>query len=146
MTFVEWSALGIFLILLELFSPGIYLIWFGISALIVSGVEYYEEVTLTEQLILFGVLSAVAASAGFFIYRVVLKLFDKSDYPYLNDLAGQHIGKTVVVLNNVRNGETKIKVGDSVWLAVTKEKLTAGDKARIVGVEKNGVVFVISAL
>ena len=145
MTFIEWGALGIFLVLLELFSPGIYLIWFGLSALAVAGVQYMNEVPLTEQLIMFSGLSAVMALIGFFVYRVILNRSD-DQYPHLNDLAGQHIGKTVVVLNNVRNGETKIKIGDSVWLAVCQQNLKAGDKAKIVGVEKNGVVFVISAL
>ncbi len=145
MTFIEWAALGIFLVLLELFSPGIYLIWFGFSALGVAGVQYAYELSFTYQLICFSVLSAVMASVGFFIYRFILKRSD-NQYPHLNDLAGQHVGKTVVVLNNVHNGETKIKIGDSVWLAVCKENLKAGEKAKIVGVEKNGVVFVITAL
>lgn len=146
MTFIEWSALGIFLVLLELFSPGIYLIWFGFSALAVAGIEYYEEIGLTQQLIVFGLLSAVMASIGFFVYRWFLKHGKKTDYPYLNDLAGQHIGKTVALLNNVKNGETKVKVGDSVWLATTKDKLKAGDKVKIIGIEKNGVVFIVEAI
>lgn len=141
MTFIEWSALGIFLVLLELFSPGIYLIWFGFAALAVAAIDYYEDISLTYQLIIFSGLSAVMAVIGFYIYRVLLAHGKKSEYPHLNDLAGQHIGKTVALLNDVKDGETKVKVGDSVWIAHTKEKLKAGDKVKIISVEKNGVVF-----
>lgn len=146
MSFVEWSALGIFLVLLELFSPGIYLIWFGFAALAVGGIDYYEDLSLTYQLIAFSVLSAVMAYAGFYIYRLVLKHGKKPEYPHLNNLAGQHIGKTVALISDVKDGETKVKVGDSVWIAHTNENLKANDMVKITGVEPNGVVFTVESL
>ena len=79
------------------------------------------------------------------IYKKVIKR-SKSEYPHLNDLASQYLGKTVELIADVVNGETKVKVADSVWIASCKEDLKVGDIARVVGVAKNGVILIIQSI
>ena len=145
MTYVEWSVLGALLLLLELFVPGIYLIWFGIAGLIVGGITYVFELSLAVQIFCFAIASVISTVVGFRIYKKLLKT-KKPEYPHLNDLASQYLGKNVELIADVVNGETKVKVADSVWIASCKEDLKAGDSARVVGVAKNGVILIIQSI
>ena len=143
MTYIEWAALGTFLALLELFVPGVYLVWFGLAGLLLSGLTYFYEISLMWQLIWFSISSAILAGIGFSVYRKVLKReTEHENYPHLNDLASQYVGKIVTLQTNVVDNEAKVKVGDTVWLAKSETPMKAGDKAKVIGVEK-GVVLII---
>ncbi len=144
MTPIEWLALSLLLILLELFAPGIYLVWFGLAGLIMAGILSFVPMELLGQLYCFSAVSAVTVFVGFYVYKVYLKKDKKTtEYPHLNDLAGQYIGKTVTVLSDVENGQTKVSVGDSEWVAETQVSFKAGDKAIVSGT-KRGVILVLS--
>lgn len=143
MTYIEWSALGILLILLELFAPGVYLVWFGIAGLIMAGITYFDQaIGLTTQLLSYSLASAITVFIGFYVYKLYMKKDGKTNHPYLNDRSAQLIGKTVTVTTDVQNGQTKVSVGDTVWLAETTEQLKAGDEAIVAGVRK-GVILVL---
>ncbi len=143
MTYIEWLALSILLMMLELFAPGIYLIWFGISGLIVSSILYYEPITLNTQLLLFSAIAAVMVFIGYYIYKFYMKYDGKTSHPHLNDMSAQFVGKTVKVLYDVKNGKTKVQVADTVWIAETDEPFKAGDNAFVAGVRK-GVILVLT--
>lgn len=143
MSYIEWAALGIFLVLLELFVPGTYLIWFGIAGLIVSAIVYFFALTLSVQLIIFAVLSGVFAYIGLICYQKIMrKVKEPEEYKNLNDLASQYVGQNVILTQDVVDGKTKVKVGDSVWLALCEKPLKKGASVTIRGV-KNGLIFIV---
>lgn len=143
MSYVEWSALGILLILLELFAPGVYLIWFGFAGLVMAGLTFFNtELTLTVQLLSFSLISVVMVCIGFYVYALYLKKDGQTNHPFLNDRSAQLVGKTVKVTADVQNGQTKVAVGDTVWLAQTDENFKAGDEALVIGVQK-GVILLL---
>lgn len=145
MSYIEWAALGLLLVLLELFVPGMYLIWFGFAGLAVSGLVYFYTFSLTLQLILFAVFSGALAYIGFICYKKILKKSkEPEEYKNLNDLAAQHIGETVILTQEVIDGKTKVKVGDSVWMALCDENLKKGSQVTIVGV-KNNLIFIVQS-
>ena len=61
-------------------------------------------------------------------------------YKHLNDPAGQHIGKTYLLAEDVVDGRSKALIGDSVWIVECEDDLKKGDKVKITGVE-NGVIL-----
>lgn len=143
MTYIEWSALGILLILLELFAPGVYLVWFGIAGVILAGITYFDQsIALTAQLLSYSLISAITVIIGFYVYKLYLKKDGKTNHPLLNDRSAQLIGKTVTVTADVKNGQTKVVAGDTVWLAETDEVFKAGEEALVTGVRK-GVVLIL---
>lgn len=145
MTYIEWGVLGLLLVLLELFVPGIYLFWFGLAGITVSTSLYFELIpdTVTAQLILFSISSCVFTLIGLKVYKQLEKRFEKTtDHKNLNDLAGAYVGQVVSLTQDVVDGKSKVKVGDSVWLAQCSEDLKAGDKVKITGVIK-GLIFVV---
>lgn len=146
MTYIEWGILGLFLVLMELFTPGTYLIWFGLSALFVTSGLYFDFIpeTVNYQLVAFALASLVFAGLGMFVYRAMNKKFSSNDgHVHLNDLASQYLGQTATLIQDVQDGKSKVKVGDTVWLAKCGEDLKAGDKVLIAGVEK-GLIFIVT--
>lgn len=147
MTYIEWGALGLLLVLLELFIPGIYLIWFGFAGITLSTVIYYDLLPyqgLSAELIAFSVLSVIYALIGMYVYKKIQqRSLGDEKYKNLNDLASQYLGEKCVLTQATVDGKTKVKVADTVWLAETDENLEKGEIATIVAVKK-GLIFVIS--
>ena len=140
---VAWATIGLMLTIFELFVPGTYLIWFGFAAFVVSGYTWLTGVGITDQLIVFAIFSAIFAFLGLYVYKAIFERMKVDDkYKDLNDPAKQYVGRTVTLTRNVEDNNTKVKIGDTVWLAYSKDNLKKGDKAKVTAV-KDGVVLVI---
>jgi len=140
---VAWATIGLMLTIFELFVPGTYLIWFGFASFVVSGYVYFTGVGITDQLIVFAIFSAIFAFLGLYVYKAIFERIKGSDeYKDLNDPAKQYIGRTVTLVQNVSDNNTKVKIGDTVWLAYSEQDLKKGDKAKVTGV-KDSLVLVI---
>ena len=140
---VAWATIGLMLTIFELFVPGTYLIWFGLAAFVVSGYTWLTDVGITDQLIVFAIFSAIFAFLGLYVYKAIFERMKVDDkYKDLNDPAKQYVGRTVTLTRNVEDNNTKVKIGDTVWLAYSKDNLKKGDKAKVTAV-KDGVVLVI---
>jgi len=60
----HWWILAAILIILEVFAPGAFFLWLGISAAVVGGVTYISpEIDWEYQLLLFSVLAVVSIVA-----------------------------------------------------------------------------------
>lgn len=139
--YIQWFSLGVLLVLLELIVPGTYLVWFGLSALVLGTVVYFTPLSLVMQLVLFAVLSLIFALLGWKIYSwYIAKSKTPQAYQHLNDLAAQHIGKIVTVTEDSQDNRSKVQVGDSVWIAVSAAPLKKGDRVLIEGV-REGVLL-----
>lgn len=140
---VAWATIGLMLTIFELFVPGTYLIWFGLASFVVSAYAYFTNVGITDQLIVFAIFSAIFAFIGLYVYKAVFNRIKGSDeYKNLNDSAKQYIGRTVTLVQNVNDNNTKVKIGDTVWLAYSEHDLKKGDKAKVTGV-KDSLVLVV---
>ncbi len=88
MNCMEWFSLGLALVLLEVFVPGVYLVWFGLSAFATGILTIYYDFGAIEQSVVFGIFSVVFAVAGWFVYAKVIKRSTGAEkYKYLNDMA-----------------------------------------------------------
>ncbi len=142
MGYLSWFAIGVLLMLAELFVPGTYLIWFGFSAFAMGIIVSIFSLSAIEILVLFALISAVFAGFGWYAYAKVLnKTKVPEKYKYLNDMAGAHIGKIYNLSEDVVDGRAKAKVGDSFWLVEIDEPLKKGAKVKITDV-KDGVILV----
>jgi hypothetical protein len=133
----NWMVLGLILLTLEVFVPGIFLIWFGIAALITGAVSLalWELAIWTwpPQVLLFLVLSLVTALYG---RRTMRNGADTSDEPLLNQRAAQLIGRHATLEEAIVNGHGRVKVGDTLW-RVTGSDMPAGTKVRVTSVGQN---------
>lgn len=134
--FWHWLVLGVALAIIEIFAPGAFLLWLGISAGIVGVVLWLiPELSWEFQLLIFAILSV----ASVVVARRYLTTHPlKTDLPNLNLRGQQYVGRTFTLSEPVVNGQGKIRVDDSTW-KISCEDCEAGTKVIIEGVD--GVVL-----
>ncbi|WP_404712099.1 NfeD family protein [Sphingomonas sp. MMS24-J13] len=124
-----WLIAGMVLIIAEFVVPGVYLIWFGIAALITAVVALTVDPGLPVELGLFAFSSVASVLVGrYFIARTLMI----SDDPLLNERTARLIGRKVIVTAPIVHGEGRVRVGDSEWIA-TGPDADVGDRVQIVG-------------
>lgn len=134
--FWHWLVLGVVLAIIEVFAPGAFFLWLGISAAIVGAILWLIPGLSWEiQLLVFAILSV----ASVVIARRYLAAHPlETDLPNLNRRGQQYVGRTFTLEEPVINGQGKIQVDDSTW-KITCEDCAAGTKVIINGVD--GVVL-----
>lgn len=112
-----WFGVGLALIILELLTGSLFLIWISFGALIVAAVLYFEPgLAIHWQLILF----AVTAVTSTYLGRTYLRgLFGReaSDRPMLNRRGEQLVGRTVWAIENFAKSDGRVRLGDTQWNA-----------------------------
>ena len=140
---VNWVIAGLALSLLELIVPGVYLIWFGFAAFVVSIAVYFMPLEFTTQLIVFAIASGIFAVIGVAVYRYIFnKAQVPAEYKNLNNTAEQYVGQLVTVAEDTADNRTKVKIGDTYWLASCQKPFKQGDTAKVVGV-KDSLILII---
>ena len=130
----EWIIAGLILLLLEVFAPGAFLLWFGIAALVVGAAVWIVPMLAWQvQIVAFAVLS-LGALLGFRAWRRRHPAASR-DEPLLNKRAQQLVGRSFTLDQAIVNGRGKVKVGDALWTAVG-EDMAVGTTVRVTGVQE----------
>lgn len=128
----SWVILGMVLIGGEVLAPGVFLIWFGLAALLTGAVVGLTDIGWQIAALVFAGFSLVSVLVGRLLMR------HKSEEPDaatgLNDRGRQLIGRVFQLEATMLGGEGRIRVGDSSW-RVTGPELLAGSEVKVVRVE-----------
>ena len=108
-----WWVIGIVLVIGEVVLPGTFLIWFAFAAFGVGLVGLVFDMSGMNQVIVFSLLSFASLSLGY----LMRKRRGDPEVPAFADRTQAYMGKTYTVVEAIENGQGKIQVGDSVWLA-----------------------------
>jgi len=132
----HWWALGLVLVILEAFSPGVFFIWMGVAAGAVGLVTLLiPDLGWEYQLLLFALVSV----ASVVLWRLLLDRHPTdTDQPRLNRRGEQYIGRAFTLDEPIVNGQGKIRVDDSTW-KIEGEDCAAGSRVEVAGVD--GVVL-----
>ncbi len=136
----HWWVLGIFLVILEIFSPAVFFLWMGISAGLVGLLlALFPSLGWEWQMILFSTFSVASIA----LWRHYLKLHPtKSDQPSLNRRGEQYVGRAFTLDEPIHNGFGKIRVDDTTW-KVAGNDCPAGTQIRVTGVD--GVILKVES-
>ncbi|MCK5849220.1 MAG: NfeD family protein [Caldisericia bacterium] len=112
--FYYWFILGVTLMIMELFTPGFFLLLTGIAACFTGAIAYFIPDILWLQWIIFGVSTILAL--------VLLRKYILNKIVPINTVAanvGGLIGKTAVVINKIQAESLKgqVRVSGEVWIA-----------------------------
>lgn len=134
----HWLVLAVVLVVLEIFSPGVFFLWLGIAAGIVGALlGWFPEFSWQLQLLAFGSLSLLSVG----VVRVYLRRHPiESDQPTLNRRGEQYVGRVFTLEVPIVNGQGKIKVDDSTW-KIHGEDCAVGTRVRVEGAD--GVVLLV---
>ena len=132
-----WLSLGLVLGVAELVAPGFFLMWLGLAALIVGGLDYFLPITVAYQVAMFAILSVLTVFAGKkFLQKNPIETEDAN----LNDRGARLTGEIVTVVEAITNGHGRVKVGDSVWSARGVDA-AIGSRVRVTGAD--GAVLLV---
>ncbi|HEX8623049.1 MAG TPA: NfeD family protein [Allosphingosinicella sp.] len=126
-----WLLGAIALGIAELIAPGVFLIWLAAAAAATGLLTLAFGIDLPFQFAVFALLAIAAVYSG---RRWYLANPMPSADPMLNDRAARLVGRTVVVVQAIENGEGRVKVGDSVWSCRGADCAT-GSRVRITGAD-----------
>jgi len=136
-----WMIIAVILIGLEFLAPGIYFMWVGFAALVVSGVTYlFPELSWVIQTLMFSGLAVVFVLVG---RKYIMEKENKSEDPTLNRRGSQYVGKTCEVAVDFKNGKGKIKIEDTLWTATGAKDFKVGSSVKIVA--QDGTKFEVEA-
>jgi membrane protein implicated in regulation of membrane protease activity len=111
-----WAIGALAAAVLEIFVPGAYLIWIAVGAAITALATFAFVLSLTAQLVIFVIASSVACVAGYFVYQKLITPRAGSATPP-NQRELDMVGAHGVLFEAIVNGQGKVSLGDSVWLA-----------------------------
>jgi membrane protein implicated in regulation of membrane protease activity len=110
-----WAVGALVVALVELHSPGFYLVWIAAGAAITAAVSLMLDLSLSTQIVTFAVASMCSCVCGYFVYKRTLRPHRGQSVVNQRDL--QMVGTRGVVHEPIKNGCGKVRLGDSVWLA-----------------------------
>lgn len=133
-----WIMLAVALVIGELASPGIFLIFLAAGAL-VTGVTMLAlpDIPFLVQLVSFTAWSAVAVAIG---RRWYTQFPVATSDAMLNDRSARLVGEIVTVVAALDGGEGRVRVGDGEWRA-SGSTADVGARMRVVAV-RDGVLIV----
>jgi membrane protein implicated in regulation of membrane protease activity len=131
-----WIILGLVLAALELLSPGIFLIWLGLAAILTGLVDGALDLSWQASTLLFAALSVAAVLVGRAISRPAVQ---RDDASALNRRGEALVGRSFTLEAPIAGGEGRVRVGDSSW-RVTGPDAPAGSAVRVVRVDGSTLV------
>jgi len=129
----HWIAFGLFLVTLEMFTGTFIMLGLGVAALLVGAVDMLFKLSIELELILWLLLSLLSIALWFKYLRTpLIDNSGQSNYT-LNTLG-------VVTKEIPHNGRGEVKfdspvLGNTLWFATAKERLTEGSRVSIVEVK-----------
>lgn len=139
---IVWALLGIVLVFIEFFIPGLVIAFFGVGALLTAVLVWIFHPSLTVQLIFFMVSSVV--------FLVGLRKYVKRTF--LGKTAGEgndnrnfniDVGKIIPVVEFIQPGEVggKVRHQGALWSAKSSEPISPGESVKIIG--SDGITLIV---
>lgn len=134
----NWFILGAVLLAIELLVPGTFMLWFGLSALLVGLISMLVDWPWQAQLIAFAAFSLISLILW---RRFSPKVDHPHAQPFLNRRAEGFIGR-VFTLDRpiVDGGGGAVRIGDTVW-QVRGPDTAAGARVKVTDVD--GAMLVV---
>jgi hypothetical protein len=127
----NWLIIGVVLMGIETFAPGVFMLWLGLAALIVGLLSFGIVWSWQTQIIVFAVLSIAMVPLWRNFSRRNARPTDK---PFLNKRAEGLIGRVFTLEKPIVDGVGTVKIDDTVW-RVSGPDTPAGSRVRIVSAD-----------
>jgi len=130
---VRWLFVGFGLLILEVVTGTMYILWPAVAALIVALVVFILPLGWSMQFLLFFILSTALLIYGHKVLKPQMKGGEPSD---LNDRARSMQGMRVRAIADFETGRGRVQVGDTQWRASMETgDAKAGDELRVISVK-----------
>jgi membrane protein implicated in regulation of membrane protease activity len=123
----NWFILAALLLLLEVLMPGVFMLWLGLSAILVGIISTAITWSWQTQVIAFAIFAILALPAWRYFARRVEK---PNDSPFLNRRAEGYVGRVFTLYKPIVDGVGTIRIDDTVW-RVNGPDCPAGSRVKI---------------
>lgn len=134
----DWFTLAAVLIIIEVVSPTFFFLWPGLAAAMAGVLALlWPEGGALWRLVFFAAMTLLLALG----WRMYLRRYPtkSANNPNLNQRGQQLIGQNGMIIEAIKNGRGRVRVGDSTWICTgpdmpenTAVKITAIDGAVLV--------------
>ena len=124
----NWLILGAVFFVLELLVPGAFMMWLGLSALLVGAISFFAAWTWQYQLIAF----AIFALASIPLWRhFAQRVEGQVDQPFLNRRADAFVGRVFTLEKPIVSGSGTVRIDDTIW-RLSGADTPAGSRVKVV--------------
>ncbi|MBU2887533.1 NfeD family protein [Gilvimarinus agarilyticus] len=139
-----WVVAGFALAALEIILPSFFMLWLGVSAIVVGVLSLFLPFDLAAQLFLWAVLSMSCLVAWFRWVAPRMKDKTRSGMAY-EKLLGQ---TAIVLVFNASTGRGQLRfsapiLGEDEWRFICSDDLSAGDRVVVKDVSGNDLVVTL---
>src|SRR5262245_17421726 len=123
----NWFILAALFLLLEVLAPGTFMLWLGLSAILVGAISLAVIWSWQVQVIAFAIFAVASIPAWRHFARRVEKPVDR---PFLNRRTEGYVGREFTLDKPIVGGVGSVRIDDTVW-RVKGPDCPAGSKVRI---------------
>jgi membrane protein implicated in regulation of membrane protease activity len=123
----NWIIAGGLLLGLEVIAPGAFMLWLGLSALLVGAISLIFPWPWQAQLIAFAVFAVGSIPLWrYFAHRAE----PAADRPFLNRRSEGFVGRIFILEKPIVGGVGMVRIDDTIW-RVTGPDTPAGNRVRV---------------
>jgi membrane protein implicated in regulation of membrane protease activity len=126
----SWFILGVVLLAVEVMAPGTFILWLGLSAILVGLMSLVIVWSWQAQVATFAVL-AVASVIVWWRFGRRPAPDEAGDQPFLNRRVQAFVGRIFTLDKPIIDGAGTVKIGDTVW-RITGPESAAGSRVKVV--------------
>jgi membrane protein implicated in regulation of membrane protease activity len=123
----NWFILAALLFLVEVLAPGMFMMWLGLSAILVGIISSAVVWSWQAQLIAFAVVAIASVPAWRYFARKVER---PTGSPFLNRRADGYVGRVFTLDKPIVDGFGTVRIDDSVW-RVSGPDCPAGSRVKV---------------
>jgi membrane protein implicated in regulation of membrane protease activity len=127
----NWFILAALLFLIEIVAPGSFMLWLGLSAIVVGAISTFVDWSWQAQLIAFAIFAVASIPAWRHFARKVEAPVER---PFLNRRADSYVGREFILDKPIVGGVGTIHIDDTVW-RVRGSDCPAGSRVKIAGTD-----------
>lgn len=138
----HWLILGFVLLIAEIFIPGIFLLWWGLAAIVVAGLmAFITALTLP----VLGIIYAILATIFSILWWKYQHSRDQADerFSVLNQRDHAMLATRGVVQEMGENGIGRGRFGDTTW-RIQGSELSIGDTVEVI--EVKGITLIVKKI
>jgi inner membrane protein len=133
----NWFIAGGILLAIEVMAPGSFMLWLGLSAILVGVISLVIEWPWQAQFVAFAIFAVASIPIW---HRVGRRMGKPGDQPFLNRRQEAFVGRIFTLERPIVDGSGIIRIGDTVW-RVTGPDSPAGNRVKVTRAE--GAMLVV---